>query len=265
MDADRLRRLAGELREREETSRGIRLASFRQRNMMPPDPQIPGFDFYTVYNPVANVSGDFYDFFLNANGHLGIVIGDVSGHGVEAGIIMGMAKATVSIYGRQFDSPHEVLCIANRDLYTTLDGKTFVSLCYCVLDMEKRVLRVARAGQNPPLLYNPRWPDPAPQRIKPNGLALGVDRGGRFDKVLQEVEIQLQPGDLCLQFTDGVVEATNVQKEQFDDERVEQMIRQYGRSSVRELTEIILENLKDFTRGAEIDDDITFVGFRVLK
>jgi sigma-B regulation protein RsbU (phosphoserine phosphatase) len=265
MDTDRLRRLAGELREREEVVRGIRLASSRQRNMMPPDPQMPGYDFYTVYNPVANVSGDFYDFFLNASGNLGIVIGDVSGHGVEAGIIMGMAKATVSIYGRQYDSPHEVLSIANRDLYSTLDGKTFVSLCYAVLDTENRKLRIARAGQNPPLIFNPRWKDPTPKTISSRGLALGVDRGKRFEKVLEEAELQLYPGDLCLQLTDGVTEACNVKKEQYGDERVVQMVKQYGRLSVREVTEIILEHLKDFTRGAEIDDDITFVNFKVVK
>ena len=266
MDPNRLRRLAGQLRDRQEIDRGIRIASGRQRNMMPPDPELPGYEFYTVYNPVANVSGDFYDFFNNASGNLGIVIGDVSGHGVEAGIIMGMAKAYISVYGRQYDSPRDVLVMANRDLHFALDGKTFVSLCYGVLDIEKKIIRFARAGQNPPLIYNPdRGADDELQEIKTNGLALGVDRGTRFERVLQEQAVQLQAGDICMQFTDGVVEATNTQKEQYDDRRVRDMLKKYGRGSVREVTEIIREDLKDFTRGAEVDDDITFVGFKVLR
>lgn len=266
MDTERLRRLAGELREREETTRGIRIASLRQRRMMPPEPQIPGYEFYAVYNPVAGVSGDFYDFFLTAReGHLGIVIGDVSGHGVEAGIIMGMAKQAVSIYGRQIDSPREVMCVANRDLYAAMDGKTFVSLAYGVLDINNRILRFARAGQNRPLLFNPNWESAEPQTIESNGLALGVDKGARFEAVIQEREVQLHPGDLFLEFTDGVVEATNPKKVQYGEDRIQACVRTYGRGSCREVVEIIREDLKDFTRGAEIQDDVTFVGFRVLR
>jgi sigma-B regulation protein RsbU (phosphoserine phosphatase) len=265
MPNDRLKRLADQLQQQEETKRGMRLASTRQRNMMPDDPVIDGYEFFTSYQPVAGVSGDFYDFFTNVNGNLGIVIGDVSGHGFEAGIIMGMAKAYISVYGRRHDSPREVLAMANRDLHKVMDGKTFVSVCYGVLDTASRIIRFARAGQNPPVIFNPRWETGELVKVASVGLALGVDKGNRFEKVLQEVQVQLQPGDHCLQFTDGVVEATNLQKEQYDDHRVEKLVKDYGRGGAREMTEIIQEDLKDFTRGAELEDDITFVSFKVLR
>ena len=97
------------------------------------------------------------------------------------------------------------------------------------------------------------------------GLALGVDSGPRFEKVLEEREIQLHPGDLFLQFTDGVAEATNTEKEQFGEDRIRDCLIKYGKGSVRYVIDVIQEHLKDFTREAEIEDDITFVGLRVVK
>ena len=92
-----------------------------------------------------------------------------------------------------------------------------------------------------------------------------VDRGPRFEKVLEEREIQLHPGDHFLQFTDGVAEATNTEKEQFGEGRIRDCLVQYGKGTVRYVIDVVQEHLKDFTKDAEIEDDITFVGLRVVK
>jgi len=261
-DMDRLRKLAQELRNREETTKSLEVASSRQKSMMP---DLPGFDISVAYTPASEVSGDFYDFFIAKNGELAMVIADVTGHGVEAGIIMGMAKATVNIYGRIYDGPAEVLRAANRDLAANLDGKTFICLTLTLLDAKNRKLRIARAGADRPLHFNPAWKPPEPQELRTKGLALGLDPGERFDQLLEEAEISLQPGDLYLQFTDGIVEAVNAEKEQFSEQRIKDTIKRYPRASTRELLVILKEALVDFTRTRDYDDDITLMALKVRE
>ena len=258
MDADRLREVARELKRKQETTRSLRLASSRQRRMLPMIPELKGFDLYASVEPAAEVSGDFYDFFWLPEGFLGIVIADVSGHGLEAGIVMGMAKATVSIYGRQLESPKETLCAANDDISDLLDGKTFVSLAYGILDQEKSVIRFARAGHNPPI----RFAGGEAALIKSDGLALGVTSGKKFEEKLQEVEIELGPGDLFFEYTDGLVEAMNEEGEQYGEENLLELIRRYGSSTAKQLVGIIRESQAEFSRSKQQEDDITMVALR---
>ncbi len=265
MDTERLRRLravAGDIQKKEDTDRSLHLASVRQQRMLPEKPQMEKYELGLYYEPAARVSGDFYDFIPVREGALGIVVADVTGHGVEAGIIMGMAKQAISIFGRQIESPDEVLCLTNDELYRTLDARTFVSLSYAVLDIETGVLRFARAGQCRPLLINPSWKTVEPQVVNSKGLALGVDKGPRFRKVIELIPIQLEPGDVFFQYTDGLVEATNKEKQQCGEERLRKLLTRYARSSAEELVDIVLESLKDFTRTPELEDDLTML---VLK
>lgn len=263
MDIDHLRRVASEIRKKEETDRSLRVAHDRQLRMLPPNPVVEGYEFAVRYVPAADVSGDFYDFIPLGSGTIGIVIADVSGHGVGAAIIMGMAKQTVSIFGRQIEKPAEVLRATNEELYRSLDGKTFVSMSYGVLDVKGRVIRFARAGQNKPYRFNPRWSDPTPKVIECKGLALGVDKGPRFAKAIEEVKIELQPGDVFFQYTDGLVEAANKEHVQYGEQQLAKTLKRYGRTGVTELLDIIIESLKDFTRSAEQEDDITMVALKV--
>ncbi len=265
MDANRLRRLADQIRKKDETERSLRLASVRQQRMLPEEPEVDGFEFAVYYKPAAGVSGDFYDFIPVSEGVWGIVVGDVSGHGVEAGIIMGMAKATVSIFGRQMRRPLEVMRATNEELYRSLDGKTFVSMSYAVLEVSSRTLWFARAGQCRPLHLNPRWKIPAPQIVESKGLALGVDPGKRFARVTEEIELKLEPGDVFFQYTDGLAEAANKEKEQFGEARLMAVLERYSRTTATELVEIVRESVDDFTRARELEDDITILALKVRE
>jgi len=262
VDTERLRRLANQIREKEETDRSLKTASLRQKRMLPDPPELEAFDFGFTYEPAAHVSGDFYDFIPVREGVWGIVVADVSGHGVEAGIIMGMAKQAVKIFGRQNEEPTEVLSLANEELHRSLDGKTFVSLSYAVLDTQTTVLKFARAGQCKPIMVNPSWKTAEPYMVESKGLALGVDKGKRFRKIVELIEIKLEPGDIFFQYTDGLAEAMNAAKEQFGEERIMALLKQYARSPAQELVEIVEEALKDFTRGAEQEDDITMLALK---
>jgi sigma-B regulation protein RsbU (phosphoserine phosphatase) len=263
LDTERLRRLASQIRHKEETDRSLRLAETRQRRMLPNPPDLPNYDFAVYYSPASAVSGDFYDFIPVREGAIGIVLGDVSGHGVEAGIIMGMAKQTISIYGRQIEGPLDVLKATNDELFRSLDGKTFVSLSYGVFDTKTRLLRFCRAGQNKPYIMNTKWQNPKPQMVESRGLALGVGKGERFARSIEEIEVTLEDGDLFFQYTDGLVEATNKDKEQFGEERLRDVLTRYARTSCSELVEIMSESLNDFSRSPDQTDDITMVLLKV--
>jgi len=262
VDTERLRRLASQIREKEDTDRSLKIASLRQKRMLPNPPKLDDYDFGFTYEPAAHVSGDFYDFIPVRENVWGIVVADVSGHGVEAGIIMGMAKQAVKIFGRQNEDPTEVLCLANEELHRSLDGKTFVSLSYAVLNTETHVLKFSRAGQCKPIMANPSWKTAEPYVVESKGLALGVDKGPRFRDIIEPIEFKLEPGDLFFQYTDGLAEAMNAVKEQFGDERIMSLLKQYARSPAQELVEIVMEALKDFTRGAEQEDDITLLALK---
>jgi sigma-B regulation protein RsbU (phosphoserine phosphatase) len=263
MPDDRLRKLASEMREREEATRSMKLASVRQQRMLPDAPAVDGYDIQISYRPASTISGDFYDFFATKGGNVGIAIGDVTGHGVEAGIVMGTAKTAINIYGRQMENPSEVMRAVNTDMFKMLDGKTFVSVAYAVLDPGARTIRFVRAGQNRPFLYNAGWKTEGPREIRSNGLALGVDKGPKFDAILQEVSVQLAEGDVFFQYTDGLTEAANQTKEQFGEPRLAETLKRYARLQLRELINLIDESLRDFTRTTEFDDDITMVAVKV--
>ncbi|MHC5059450.1 MAG: PP2C family protein-serine/threonine phosphatase [Planctomycetota bacterium] len=236
MDTERLRRLASQIREKEETDRSLKTASLRQKRMLPNPPELADYDFGFTYEPAAHVSGDFYDFIPVREGVWGIVVADVSGHGVEA--------------------------LANEELHRSLDGKTFVSLSYAVLNTDSHVLKFSRAGQCKPIMVNPSWKTAEPYVVESKGLALGVDKGPRFRKIIEPIEFKLEQGDIFFQYTDGLAEAMNASKEQFGEERIMSLLKQYARSPAQELVEIVMEALKDFTRGAEPEDDITLLALK---
>ena len=222
-ELDEMRTMLRESRQSDERQkdllRSLEEAGKQQRQMLPEKPQIPGFEFEVLYRPMVTVSGDFYDFVQVSPNEIGLVVGDVSGHGMEAALVMSMVKKSLKIHGRGCSSAAEVLRVTNADIHEDLTENTFCSAFYGVLNTEARTLRFVRAGHNPLLLYNPRR-EPAFHALEPKGIIVGIDKGPLFNKVLEEMELQLASGDMLVQFTDGVTEANNPQKEEFGIERL---------------------------------------------
>ena len=270
----RLHELAEEIRRKSSIARSIPEAQRRQLHMLPKPPHIAGFDFDCCYLPCADVSGDFYDFVRIDETRLGICIGDVSGHGIEAAMVMGMAKKSLQLFARDGCSPKEVLALANRDLGQDLLDGTFVSAAYGILDIQNRTFLFARAGNNPPFLVNPSR-TPSVTALKPPGLALGVDKvGSRFVKTTQEVSLQMRPGDLLFQYTDGVVEAaspavkTALKKnaqEEFGEDRLQNLLLQHINMPIPMLLAVVENAIKKHAGGLALEDDITMIAFRVSK
>ncbi|MCI0341744.1 MAG: PP2C family protein-serine/threonine phosphatase [Planctomycetales bacterium] len=192
--------------ESDRVQEGLARAQDRQARLLPTaPPTLHGIEFGLLFQPSARVSGDFYDFVRMDSTRLGIVVGDVSGHGIEGAILMGMAKKVIALRLRESAGPAEALARANADIQPDLDGVTFVSAMAAVLDVRTRQLTVARAGHNPALLVNPRR-NPSWSEIAPQGLVLGMAEPERFKGLVVEESVPLEPGDLLLFYTDGVVE-----------------------------------------------------------
>lgn len=246
-----------------EMMRSLEKAGKQQRMMLPDLPDIPGFQFHVLYRPMSTVSGDFYDFVKVSEKELGIVVGDVSGHGMEAALVMSMAKKSLKIHGKGLSSSAEALRLTNADIHEDLAQSTFASVFYGVLNIETKVLKFSRAGHSPLVLYNPAR-KPCLYPLEPKGIAVGIDKGPVFNRTLEEMEIQLASGDMLVQFTDGVVEANNRKKEEFGADRLYATIEEYGKHEPKYLTHMIDITLKEFQGDVPDEDDVTVMCIKIL-
>jgi sigma-B regulation protein RsbU (phosphoserine phosphatase) len=184
----------------------LRRASEIQRVLLPAEPpSIEGFTLAATYQPAKVVSGDYYDFYRPGERHLGIVIADVAGKGISAGLVMATCRGFLRVCAQSELSPAAVLSQVNRMIFSDIREDMFVSLAYCVIDIVTGEVALARAGHDPPFLF--RQADRAIEALRSPGLALGVDRGSVFERTTRDFKFQMQPGDCLLLFTDGVTEA----------------------------------------------------------
>lgn len=264
---DTLRREIGQMetaaRRKESMEKDIRGAAERQQILLPSPPRdFRGVEVSILYKPSEAISGDFYDFVKTRTGAYAFVIGDVSGHGVHAGILMGVAKKVLHIRLAEMDTPAAAICKANADLYEDLKLRSFVTAFVAVFDPADSSWTMFRAGHNPAMWCSPKG-EPGVHSVEPPGLMLGVAVGERFSAGLTPARIVSQPGDTVMIYSDGVVEAMNSADEQFGEERLKEVL---GRRATRGPADVIkrLESgLDDFVKGRPFEDDATVVAIRV--
>lgn len=242
----------------------LREARSKQLRLLPEVPELAGFEFARVYKPCDAVGGDFYAFFQAADAVHALAVGDISGHGIEAALLMGLAKKLLEVHGRGRASPAQTLALANRDIFSDLDERTFVTVFYGLLDTRSRVLRFSRAGHEPLVLYNPQR-TPALSVLDSKGMALGMDEGPSFEQAIEEVEVPLRPGDLVVQYTDGITEAMNARNEPFGHDRLYQVIEEHGRHEAEYVLWKIEKAVEAFRGREPRRDDMTMVALKVLE
>lgn len=257
-----LKRIAGTISDRIKVEKSLDVASRRQQVMLPDVPEVPGYEFASVYRPAEHVSGDFYDIIELGAGRYGLLIGDISGHGMEAGIVMGSARKALQIYARTGEDPEKVLTWGNDDLGRELDRQTFLTAAYSILDTANASLRYVRAGHSHPVLMGPdpgRW-----QVVKSAGTMIGVTGGERFTKSLEELQMPLAPGQAFIQYTDGLIEARERGGDEFGIDRViEHLEGEYGAETpLAGMFDGLLNELDSWTGGAEQEDDISILAVR---
>jgi serine phosphatase RsbU (regulator of sigma subunit) len=213
--------------------------------------------------PAAEVGGDYYDLLPLGDTRMGVLVADVSGKGTSAALYMAELKGLVLSLSRIYDSPARLLSEANRILAANMDSRSFVTMTYAVVDTAARCMRYARAGHNPILHLDARTG--LTRVLAPPGLGLGLDPGARFDRILEEAEVPLVPGDFFLFFTDGLSEAMNAGAELFGETRLRRILEGAAELGSDELKDRILGEVQQFVGGAAPHDDMTMVVLKVVE
>jgi sigma-B regulation protein RsbU (phosphoserine phosphatase) len=236
-------------------------AQRRQLHLIPLDPGPDAVaDIAVVYHPLQSVSGDFLDFYSLSDNRFGVSIGDVSGHGVEAAILMGMAKMALRIRSQALGTPHEMMVLSNRDLFGEMRRSAFVTAFFALVNRETRKMTYVRMG-HPPALIRRGSGDCEP--LDAPGLPFGADDGRRFGACVQEREVQLEPGDVILLYTDGVTEA-EARGQQFGMERLyKALMAAPAREPAAEILKSVEGTLDRYLDGAPHRDDVTMVCLKI--
>lgn len=221
--------------------------------MFPAFPERKEFDIYASMNPAREVGGDFYDFFMVDDDHLAVVIADVSGKGVPAALFMVIAKTLIKDHTLVGEAPGPVFTQVNEQLCEGNDAGLFVTGWMGVLEISTGNFTFVNAGHNPPLLKRAgegfEW-------LKSRaGFVLAGMEGVRY----RENTLQLHPGDQLYLYTDGVTEATDVNKELFGEERLQAVLNEEPDLPVAELLPKIKARIDQFAGEAEQFDDITML------
>jgi serine phosphatase RsbU (regulator of sigma subunit) len=252
--------------EKERLEEELRVARAIQMSLLPKDRvSVPGLSISALCLPANEVGGDYYDFIPLDEGRLAILIADVSGKGTSAALYMAELKGVALSLSRIYDSPRQVLIEANKILAANLDSRSFITMVYAVIDVKQKRMTYARAGHNPILRLSGDGAGPCrAQVLAPDGMGLALDRGSRFEKILEEESILLLQGDLFLFFTDGVTEAMNDRSELFGDDRLRGIMEENADLPTEELREKMVDEVFSFAGGAVQHDDMTMVLVKVL-
>jgi serine phosphatase RsbU (regulator of sigma subunit)/ketosteroid isomerase-like protein len=250
-------RLEQEIRERERMEQELEVARRIQQASLPKEvPQLEGWEISPHYQPAREVGGDFYDFHLLSEGRLGVVVGDATGKGVPAALVMattcGMLQAVSQAVGSS--SPGEVLAQVNETLVARIPANMFVTCFYAILDPQNGWLRYANAGHDLPCLHRTSG---EAEELRATGMPLGLMPEIGYE----EKQTILQAGEAALFYTDGIVEAHNPKGEMFGFPRLRALVAEHGKE--RSLGDFLLEELSSFVgEGWEQEDDITLLTLR---
>ena len=222
-------------------------------NIFPAFPERPEFDIYATMTPAKEVGGDFYDFFLIDDTHLGLVMADVSGKGVPAALFMMVSKILVQNYAMAGRSPSEVLQAVNRQICSNNREEMFVTVWFGILDTTTGKITAANAGHEYPVVMQTGSEF---ELIKDShGFVIGGMEGIHY----REYELTLEPGAKLFLYTDGVPEAANVQNEMFGTERMLAAMNRNPAASPEMILNQVRDEVDAFTKDAEQFDDLTML------
>lgn len=212
-------------------------------------------DIAAKYTPASSVAGDFYHFLVADGRGLGVLIADVSGHGVPAALSASMVKVAIHAQSERVRNPTDLLAGLNSILCGTLHGQ-FVTAAYVFIDVARRQLSYSGAGHPPLLLWRAR--EAKVQSIEQNGLMLGIFPGCGYETFT----CGFNDCDRCLLYTDGIVEASNVAGEEFGGERLQSFLASHASLSAAAFCDRLMAQISDWRgrkNGNELQDDITIV------
>jgi sigma-B regulation protein RsbU (phosphoserine phosphatase) len=246
-------RLLEEQMDRERMEHELQLASEIQQRFQPTaPPQVPGYELQGISFPCYEIGGDYYDFIEREDGRLVIALGDVSGKGTAAALLMSSLHAAVHAQASSHNSLVETIGEVNRYLAENTPANRFVTLFYAELDPQAGALSFLNAGHNPPLIVHAAG---TVEQLASGGLPLGIQP----DALFREGRTQLLPGDVLVVYSDGVSEAGNPQGEEFGSMRLMEVVSRNMDASAAGIRDRIEAALTKWAQGTPAADDITLV------
>ena len=192
-----------EVHEKRRLEAELSQASEIQRILLPKnDPELSDYRMAATYRPARHVSGDYYDYVKVDANHYGVAIADVCGKGIAASLIMAMCRSSLRSNCIGELSPSSVLHRVNNSIFPDIREDMFVSFLYLILERGSKIIRIANGGHEPPLIR--RSQNGEVEVCKVPGLAVGVDKGSVFQRVVKDHEITMETGDILLLYTDGL-------------------------------------------------------------
>ena len=223
-----------------------------QERLLPKQiPQMPGLEISGGWRPARIVGGDYFDVLKLSEGKLSLCIGDVSGKGMPAALLMSNLQAVVKALATDDTPPAELMAKANRVMWRNTTEDKFITLFYALVDAERRTLQFTNAGHNAPVLTRR---DGNQVRLEEGGLIVGAFQ----DSTYGQGQIELQPGDRLVMFTDGITEAANGEEEEFGDRRLVEACLRGRQLSAEALHHSLFDLVAEFC-GGEFEDDATVV------
>ena len=238
-----------------EAAKEVQQAFFPEQTM-----SIPCVSRETLYQPARGIGGDYYDLLALHRGRWGIAIGDVSGKGIGAALIMASLQASLKFQALQ---PHLKLSTligdVNRFVYGSSPTNIFATLFYAEYEPARRLLHYVNTGHNPPLVLRPKKGSCEIFQLPTTGIPLGISADSQFASATFQCEID----DVLVAYTDGITEAENRQHELWGQQRLEALLKSCSRKGPKEIINAILEQVSTFANGQPQHDDITLLVMRV--
>jgi PAS domain S-box-containing protein len=255
-DITERKRAERELRQNQEQFRVAR--EIQQRLFPKSAPALPGFDISGASYPAEATGGDYFDYLPMLHERLGIIVGDVTGHGVGPALLMAETRAYLRVLTGRREDVGEILTRANIVLSEDIGQERFITLFMARLDPRTRSLAYASAGHPTGYILNPNGE--VKRTLPRTGVPLGIHPDSVY---ISSPQIQLAPGDLVLLVTDGIEESMSPENVLFGPERILDVVRANVQKSAREIVERLYESVRQFSQNTPQIDDVTTIVIKV--
>lgn len=245
----------GELMEKNyQMTNDLKMAQIVQETIIPKIfPESELLDFNGRYLPMDELGGDYYDVFRISDAKFGVVIADVSGHGVAAALVTIMAKMSFGVHSREERPPGDVVSQVNKELWNSIgEVDKYLTAFYGVVDIENNVLQYCNAGHNDIAILDRSGNI---RTLASNGTVIGIDESLEYRTDTEKLEI----GDRIILYTDGITEARNPAGDFLGEEKFHDLLKRYSDRHSRDMINSILADVEDFCQGAPVEDDRTIL------
>ena len=239
----------------------LHVANTVQSSMLPDyAPDILTLDVSGYLMPAANLGGDYYDYFKISDSRFGLAVGDVNGHGITASLLMAMAKSCLFVQGRLDPNVIPVMNALNEMVYGGLKKRLFMTFIYSIFNIDDNTVTLSSAGHHLPYLYRKETKKLEAINAKPL-YPLGVRETVKY----KETTFSVNPGDILVYYTDGIIESKNIHEEEFGFDKFEQLIVDNAHLSSSDLNKLLVNKYKEWIKGRELAEDIDDMTIVVVR